>query len=238
MSRNLRILKMIKFLLMVLIFILPIASFGAERVRIKDDTETKLKISATGLTHIAVENDRITGVKASTTRFQLDKDEVLGHIYLQPEDNNHEPIQLFINTEKERTLMLLLTPTEKPAGSILLTLEPAQKVAALFEQLQPYEVVVMNLIKALHNDAPLEGYSVEILNLKTKASKDLEVLHMKTYKGQSLRAEVLELNNTQKIPIELKETDFYKPNVRAVSIVNKNLTSKQKTKIYVVRQNG
>ena len=151
-------MKMIKSLLIVLILTLATASQGAERIRVKDEFETTVKISTSGLTHINVEDDRIIAVKASNTQFQLDKDEVLGHIYLQPEPNNNEPIQLFISTEKQHMLPLLLIPSDIKPSSITLIVEEAHKVAALWEQSQPYEIVVTNLIKAMHNQEPLEGY--------------------------------------------------------------------------------
>lgn len=231
-------MKMIKRLLVVLILILPTTSFGIERILVKDEVETKVKISTTGLTHINVEDDRIIAVKASNTQFQLDKDEVLGHIYLQPEPNNNEPIQLFISTEKQHMLPLLLIPSDVKASSITLILEEVHKVAALWEQSQPYEVVVTNLIKAMHNQDALEGYSVEALNLKNKTSKGLDVLHLKSYKGKSLRGEILEITNHKKTLNEIIENDFYKPGIRAVAISNKSIAPNGKTRVYLVRENG
>ena len=216
-------MKMIKRLFLVLVLILPTVSQGAERIHVKDEVETTVKISTTGLTHINVEDDRIIAVKASNTQFQLDKDEVLGHIYLQPESNNNEPIQLFISTEKQHMLPLLLIPSDVKPSSITLILEEAHKVAALWEQSQPYEIVVTNLIKAMHNQDALEGYSVEALNIKSKSSKNLDILHLKSYKGKSLRGEILEVTNPKKTPIEISENHFYKPGIRAVAISKKSI---------------
>jgi len=231
-------MKMIKGLFLTLVLILPTISQGAERIRVKDEFETTVKISTSGLTHINVEGDRIVAVKASNTQFQLDKDEVLGHIYLQPEPNNNEPIQLFISTEKQHMLPLLLIPSDVKPSSITLILEEVHKVAALWEQSQPYEIVITNLIKAMHNQDVLEGYSVEAFNLKNKRSKGLEVLHLKSYKGKSLRGEILEVTNPKKTPIEIVENDFYKPGIRAVAISNKVIAPNSKTRVYLVRENG
>jgi conjugal transfer pilus assembly protein TraK len=229
---------MIKIFLTVLILLLPITSFGAQRVPVKDGVAAKITISANGLNHIAVEDDRIIAVKGSPSQFQLDKDEVLGHIYIQAEQNNNEPIQLFVSTEKQHTLSLLLVPGDVPAGSIMLTLEKEKKIAAVWEQSQPYEAVVTSLIKAMHNRESLEGYSVEEVNIKSRASNGLDIQHLRSYRGQSLRGEILQVSNNKKILIEIIENDFYKSGIRAVAISNKSISPNGKTIGYLVRENG
>jgi hypothetical protein len=93
-------------------------------------------------------------------------------------------------------------------------------------------------MKAMYTQKPLEGYLVEESALKKKTLNGLMVLPIKGYRGQSLYGEILEVSNRQKTQVDIIEQDFYKPGIRAVSISNKTLPPKEKTLVYVVRENG
>lgn len=227
-----------KRFLIIITLLLPTTIFGAQRIAIKEGSTIKIPVSIHDLNHIAVEDDRILTVKGSSGQFQLDKDEILGQLYIQPQPEIKDPIHLFLTTEKQRILSLSLVPSDRPSESIILVLDNDKKLAAHFEQSQPYEQVLISLIKAMHSQAPLEGYSIETINLKNKGPKGLEILHCQSYRGEALRGEVLQISNRKKEPVTLLESDFYKSSVRAVSLSSQLISPYSKIMVYLVRDNG
>jgi len=234
---------MLKRVLMVLV-IFPAVSFALQKITLQEGVATPITIANHALNHFSVENDRIVSVKGGVTGiFEHDFDEKLGHVYLKPILEEYlEPIHIFINTEKEKTLSLLLNPTNIQAESLHLAVEGTNyRKPDAWEKTNDYESVITKMIKAMHNKTPLEGFAIypaKPQNSKPKVKTKLQKRLLAVYQGENLIGETwLVENRTGKIII-LSERDFYDPGVRAVAILYKSLSNKGLTSVYRVIANG
>lgn len=213
-------------------------SFGCiadQRVTVKEGAPITVQVSSSALNRIAVEGDRIQSVKGISGQFQLDKDPHLGQIFIQPAAENKEPVHLFLTTELGVTYALSLEASDSAPESIILVPKLQQSLAAKWEKSSSYEQVLTNIMKALHNKTLLEGFSLETINQKLDRVQGVTVTHDKSYLGDKLQGQRLEIHNITKQMIELQEADFYSPGIRAIAVLNKNLQPNDKTVVYLVR---
>lgn len=220
-----------KLCLILLCSFVPIA-FASQRIPVQEGLEVNAIVSTQALNRIAVENDRITSVKGNTGQFELDKDLELGQIFLKPLVKE-SPIPIFITTEKGHTYHLGLTTHELSAESI--TLVPLGEVSTKWQQSSAYESLLKTLIQAMHTQTFLEGFIIENAKLKVPQIKTVKVSQLQSYVGQALVGQILEVSNPTSQTLELVEADFYLPGVRAITLLNKTLSPKAKTRVYLVR---
>ena len=220
------------------LFVLVCFSFvcyAQQSVPVQDGIEVSITVSKEVLNRIAVSNDRIMTIKGITGQFELDKEPELGQVFLKPvAADSHDLIHLFLITEKGHTYPLSLSLQEGPAQSILLI--PIEETAT-GQQSTHYEAVLKNLVQAIVNNTSLTGLVKEeksLLKLIPKI-KNLKITSVQSYSGYNFRAQVLEVTNTGKEAMTLKEQDFYQPNTKAIAILNPNLTPKTKTLVIVVK---
>ena len=224
-----------RFYLMGLM-ILPLACFAEQRLPIKEGVSVTATLSSTALNRIVVENDRIASVKGTAGQFLLDKDAELGQIFIQPTmSEQKEPIHLFMTTEKGHTYSLNLLSDKVPAENILLVPIEQKAVAEKWEKSSDYEVIITNLIKAMHTQTPIDGYLVRLMDKKCPMVANASVNHVKSYCGDKLQGEHYEIKNPHHEPINLSEADFYTAGVRAIAIMHKTLNAKSSTEVYLVK---
>ena len=92
-----------------------------------DHAELAAEISAAGVNRIALAGDRIAKVVRAPDGFAVEHDAASGDLYLRPahpfppgETAAHEPVTLFVGTEKGFTYRLTLTPSDRESAQILI----------------------------------------------------------------------------------------------------------------------
>lgn len=226
---------MLKSRIALTLFCLPFAVNAYQRVPVLEGHEVSANIASEGLNRIAVEGDKIVSIKGTTGQFVLDKDDVLGQVYIQPAaETKDKPIHLYISTEKGNTYSLSLAGTEASPESIVLVPTPELSSVSSWEKNTSYEDSLKEMVKAMHTQS-FEGYTLDKAKIKLPKIHDVQVTHLQTYLGAKLFGEVLEVKNTLNEDTLLNETDFYWEGVRAISIVDKILPAKGKTRVYLVR---
>jgi type-F conjugative transfer system secretin TraK len=227
---------MFKCITLLVLGLMTTVVYAEQQVPVQDGIEVTLSVSQNALNRIAVDNDRILTVKGISGQFELDKDAELGQIFLKPlTADSHDLIHLFLITEKGHTYPLSLTLTEGPAQSILLM--PIEELAVHGKQSSHYETLLKNLVQAMVNETPLAGLTKSDKAVLKPVPKiqGLKISLLQSYSGYSLQAQILEVTNTGKETVILKESDFYQDGVRAVAILNPNLLAQTKTCVTVVR---
>lgn len=166
-----------------------------QRIPVQEASPISANVSADALNRIAVENDRIIAVKGTSGQFELDKDAEMGQIFVKPvAKEGDEPIHIFITTEKGRTYSLGLIVSEVGAESIVLApLEDS--IAIALEKSSSYESALKELVKAMHTQTALEGFSIERAKLSLPKIHGAKVSHVQSYAGSKLLGEVLEVTN-------------------------------------------
>lgn len=237
-SSSLRKLKVVKLCSLILL-LLPLSAFSLQRLPVEEGSTITATVSKKALNCISVEGDRIVSVKGITGEFQMDKDPQIGQIYLQPTTTNEDAsIEIFITTELGKTYALSLNISDMGAETIILipsdcNVENAE--AESFEKSNPYEVVLVNIIKAMHGDVPLGGYLKKDFNKKMHRVQEAEVLHCTSYLGSQLQGIKMQISNDTDHEINLQECDFYEPGIRAITLLSKRLCIGERTYAYIVK---
>ncbi|MBP9728643.1 MAG: type-F conjugative transfer system secretin TraK [Gammaproteobacteria bacterium] len=208
-------------------------SLGAQatqRVFIQEGFTTRATVGAQHLNHIAIEDDRITSVKALQGQFELDKDSEAGQIFIKPLEGAQNPMALFLSTEAGKTYTLELSLHAQSAQSIVLVPplppEPTET---------DYLSLLQQIISDLHKGHTPRDFVSTSVNIPIRFSKELKGRITQVYQGPFFKAEILELQNVGSTPLSLTELDLYQEDVKAISIIDKTLAPKAFTKVYWVR---
>ena len=206
-------MEKIKFLALGCIFI----SSGAFALQVKtfeEGTALDFDISANELSHIVVEDDRITGIKNALDNLAIEQDEERGHLFVRPL-GKPELVQVFLITEQGKTLSLRLTPQDIPAESIRIKSDPILEES---EVSKPLEEDVIELISTLYQKTELEGYQISSAPQSAIDVRGLSLKKTVHYRGSHLMGIAYSVENTHSKPLHLLESDFFEPGVRAISI--------------------
>ncbi len=142
-----------------------------------DHAELAARVSATGVSRVALLGDRIARVIRAPGGYQVEHDPGTGDLYLRPLPESADgtapgldrspgqalPVALFVGTEKGFTYRLTLTPAERGPAQILIrnadivSAETAETIAASDARI----AAIARLIRAVANREPLAGYTIE-----------------------------------------------------------------------------
>ncbi len=105
----------------------PLPALAMQILDAADHAELAAEISATGVNRIALAGDRIVKVVRAPDGFAVEHDAASGDLYLRSahpspsaETSGHEPVTLFIGTERGFTYRLTLTPADRASAQILI----------------------------------------------------------------------------------------------------------------------
>ena len=217
-----------------ILLLLPFGVNAYQRIPVQDGIEVSANISSTGLNRIAIENDKITGIKGTAGEFEYDKDTENGQIFIKPIEVKDKPIYVFLTSESGNTYSLSLTTSEvSPENIILVPVDKPKPTNG--EQSTSYESTLKQLISAMHTQSSIEGYAIEGVKVRLPKIQNAKVTHVQSYMNSKLQGEILEVTNNSSESINLAELEFYYDGVRAVAIVDRVLEAKQSTRVYVVR---
>jgi type-F conjugative transfer system secretin TraK len=217
-----------------LIVLLCLLSFTVNAFQVKTAEEGILldfDISDQELTHISIENDRITGIKSAFEGLTIDREEERGHVFIRVNGIYAKPIQAFILTESGKTIGVRLTPQAIPSETI--KIKPYEEVP--LQNAASSEEIILDLIDSLHHQNDLEKIS-SLDTLETIEILGMTAIETARLVNQHWLAFEYSLQNTHPETVELLESDFATSSVYAVAIQNKILRPNETTKIYVVKK--
>ena len=139
-----------------------------------DHAELEAAVSATGVTRVALADDRIRRVIRSPGGFDVEHDAASGDLYLRPPEaldsspngmpGDPLPVTLFLGTERGFTYRLTLVPDARPSAQVLIrnaaaAEPPGQASAAASRDARVAELV--RLVRAIARGEILPGYVAE-----------------------------------------------------------------------------
>ena len=130
-----------------------------------DHAELAAEISATEVSRIALAGDRIAKVVRSPDGFAVEHDAASGDLYLRPiaaEAAEHDPVTLFVGTERGFTYRLTLTPSDRDSAQILIRNAEALPGGAVADPVAggPHAAALVRLVRAVARRDLLPGYAV------------------------------------------------------------------------------
>ena len=154
---------------------LPEPAAAIQVLDASDHAELEAAVSATGVSRVAVADDRIRRVIRSPGGFDVEHDATSGDLYLRPLGASDPawdefpvdplPITLFLGTERGFTYRLTLTPDVRPSAQVLIR-NPATSAGPMAEgpagAIRDARVAeLVRLVRAVARREPLPGYVVE-----------------------------------------------------------------------------
>ena len=185
-------------------FALAVLPGPAEAIQIleaSDHAELEAVVSATGVSRVALANDRIRRVVRSPGGFDVEHDAASGDLYLRPADDpgpaldgtpaDPLPVTLFLGSEQGFTYRLTLTPDTRPTAQVLIrnaaaAAEPAvQAPNGAARDARVAELV--RLVRAATRRELLPGYVVG----PGRAGPDTGLPTIESWRGLRFTAHVL-----------------------------------------------
>lgn len=191
-------------------------------------------VSQSNLNRIAFDRDRIQQVFGSEG-FDLEIDRKHGQVFIKPLSG--KTLHLSLVTEKGLTQDLTLKPKKSPPQTIILKQEikgtaetgPSSKVSS-------YHRAIKRLLQAIMTGEILNGFVMEEGSpAASRKFPGLEIESLKTYRGQSLIAEVYTVKNSSSTPVTLSEETIAEPGDRAISLSHVTLSHDEVSQIYIIR---
>ena len=178
------------------------AATAAEMLEASDHAELAARVAASGVSRIALVNDRIVRVVRSPGGFEVEHDPARGDLYLRPlvdgapdggaadaSVSESEPEALFIGTERGFTYRLTLVPVDGGAAQILIRNPQAAASKAGADAGDARIGALVRLVRAVARREPLPGYTVEPETGRKTAGLDL----IETWRGPRFTAWVVAL---------------------------------------------
>ena len=182
-------------------FAAPAPSAAMQILDAADHAELAAQISATGVNRIALAGDRIAKAVRAPDGFAVEHDAASGDLYLRPvaaQPAEHDPVTLFVGTEKGFTYRLTLTPSDRDSAQILIrNVEAAPgagetAVAAQTTKSDPYVAALVGLVRAVARRKTLPGYAIQAGGDPVLRHSAPGLTLIETWRGPRLAAHVLE----------------------------------------------
>ncbi len=181
----------------------PVPALAMQILDAADHAELAAEISATGVNRIALAGDRIARVVRSPDGFAVEHDARSGDLYLRPLSHDadaapdrgpgqagHDPVTLFVGTERGFTYRLTLIPAVRDSAQILIRNATARPGAAVADPVAggPHIAALVRLVRAVARREALPGYAIARGGGVSPAGMNL----IETWRGPRLAAHVLE----------------------------------------------
>ena len=176
----------------------PAPALAMQILDAADHAELAAEISATGVNRIALAGDRIAKVVRAPDGFAVEHDAASGDLYLRPAHPSppagaagHEPVTLFVGTERGFTYRLTLTPADRDSAQILIRNADTSAAAAAKSPVpsgDPHIAALVRLVRAVARREALPGYAIQAGG----ETPHLGLSLIETWRGPRLAALVFE----------------------------------------------
>ena len=212
-----------------LLLLLPGCAFAVQNITVTQAQPVRAVVSQNDINLISLKNDRIESL-ALPNSVEIEQNTKNGSAFMRFKSN--AVVKGFLTTELGAKYQLEFVPSNIASETIVLIAPGVKSVDSV--DAREYTQTLAQLLRAMYNDAELDGFA------RTVTSKKLKINKMKlnleaTYEGDAIEGQVLDFKNTTDIAMTLKEVDFYTTGVRAVSIVDKTLPPESSTQVFIMR---
>lgn len=227
-------------MLLGLSLIFSLNLFAIQIKNLKDNQTATCVVARENKTRIFVENDRIIALHGTPGAYLYVNDEVNGEVFITPTpEYQNKNFSLFVSTENHHTFGLKLIPQNKLTETIMLKNLEVDKVKAdKWENSGTYQAVIINLLRHMANQQVPDGYIIcHPENSPKFKFRNFKIQLQAIYEGVHLNGKIYCLTNINSCPIQIIESQFYKPGVLAVTLQKYHLNPAESSLIYLVRQN-
>lgn len=195
-------------------------------------------VSKQELSGISIENDRIRSIYGNGNEYFYQADTNAGMIYVKPKllsKKNH--ISLFLHTEKNKIIQLLLLPQNIPAENIIV--KAIEKNSEHMNLSDISERRICELMRLMVNKKVAKPYykvrPTQTFGNHTKV-RNVRKHIIASYKSDVLEGDIYELKNYGSKNSLLEDKDFFGREVIAIAISKRTIKPHEKTILYVVKK--
>ena len=214
------------------------AGFALTSTHFKENADLNVVLSDKNYNRLVVKGDKITQVHFPEGTVAV-RNEPDGGMYVMVA--NPEPFTMFVTTELGHHFSLTVN-TESSLGKTVefvadntapIPLTSAQKVLAQLPKPQELPLGVTSLMTGMINSkVPNSFESSRHFGKVLRLGHGLNLTPKLTYASKELKGEVMEVYNSSSSPIDLSESWFSGPNVKAISLSQTVLAPKHTAKVY------
>ena len=222
---------------------LPGPAAAIQTLEATDHAELEAVVSATGVSRVALADDRIRRVIRSPGGFDIEHDATAGDLYLRPVEASGPaldgmaaaplPVTLFLGTERGFTYRLSLIPDGRPSAQVLIrnaaaavTVEPTAPAGA---ERDARVAELVRLVRAAARGEALPGYAIEAGRQGTRSHA------IETWRGTRFTVHVLSAGPDGDATAV---ADRYGPDVAAVWVASPQAGLPRKRIAVVVTEPG
>jgi conjugal transfer pilus assembly protein TraK len=233
MTHSISILRLRKLLLLILL--LPSLSWAVQVIDVVDGQPAYGRISAHELTRVKVANGRIENIRGLQGELVVEPDANTGEIYIRPTNPSHT-VNLFVTTDSGKTYTLLLQPQEIPATNIVIKERDRGGSGASAATDTDFRRFVRNIVRGMARDDQIAGMDLQEVGATVPLWKDTVFVLEKKYTGQDYVGEKYTLTNASGHAMVLREPQFFRKGIIAVSVETMQLASGATTDVFIVRR--
>lgn len=204
-------------------------AFCEQNIQLKSNGATTVLVGISDVNSLSVKDDRILSVVLPQD-VEVQQDSNTGTAFLRFAKKGN--IKGFVVTEKGDKYQIDFVADDVSADSIVL-MKNDSKAAPRVNLAQNYTKFLTSLLKAMYNDAAIDGFNIERLDKKEKLA-DLPVRLVAIYNNNSLVGKHYKYTNKGKNTKIVKESDFSVNSVRAVSLSSYHVAPRATIDIFVI----
>jgi conjugal transfer pilus assembly protein TraK len=232
----------IRFLETSFLLLISCTSFAVTSTHFRENADINVVLSDKNYNRLVVKGDKITQVHFPEGTMAV-LNEPDGGLYVMVA--NPEPFTMFVTTELGHHFSLTVN-TEASLGKTVefiadgaapMPLTSAQKVLAKLPKPQELPSDVTLLMTGMINaNVPNTFVSNRHFGKVMRLGHGLNLSPKITYSNKALKGEVMELYNASSSPMDISESWFTGPNVKAISLSQNVLAPKQTAKVYRIME--
>jgi type-F conjugative transfer system secretin TraK len=227
--------------------------FAGSTLEMDNDGEIEVKVSKFNPNRLKVVGDRITNVRYNVEDLDLDYNQNSGEVFFKPKYKK-DKFDIFLSTEMGNTYKLTLVVDDLPSQQIfirkkdftlqnyaegsILSREKEIEDNSYFNFDEDYKISAINLIRLMESLKETKDFSIVSRDggvLKYKEGLSVAWLFSFIKNDHStISGEVLRVTNKSSEKVDLKEEDFFKKGIRAVSLSKLTLEPKESCHLYQV----
>lgn len=221
-----------------------------QRVPADENKAYTVNISRNGISRVAIDGARIAEIKWLDGDIEIDQDAATGQVFVRA--LTRKTSSVFVISENGHTYQLLMVPKAKNGDSIIIdyaakiNAQAKAQTASTPKTPQPKAVShgVAEYVRAIKQfmtammsgTAADQGYSQEARYETVPLWQNTLFVKNKQYTAADMTGSVYSLSNTGTETLVIKEQEFYKPGVLAVSARKQILYPGEMTEVFVINK--
>ena len=231
------------FLMLTAVF----AAQAEQRIVADEQHPHAATVSRNGLSRIAIEGGGIASYKFMDGDLEVVKDKATSQLYVRSLTSRKS--SLYVVSDEGKTYQLILKPSDKQGDSIIIDVLARKRHEAADAGPPPLLPVTQNTseyVRAIKQfvvsvmSGASGGAGIRYMRSYETTPLWRDTVFVKTgqYRAADMQADVYSLSNIGADVMVIREQEFYRPDVYAVSVRKQQLQPGDTTEVYVIRKAG